>query len=133
MARPRKQKHDPRQLTFSFDVMADHIEQIRQENVQADKQEETSLKSAVKQVEETPVTVLPVNEPVQEGSPPYVRLGLNSEGVAVYALHGGGRMVSRNLELMQTVDGDKNTPEQLFHSKKHRFLTVAEVMAFTKE
>ena len=70
MARPRKQKHDPRQLTFSFDVMADHIEQIRQENAQADKQEETSLNSAVKQVEEAPVTVLPVNEPVQEGSPP---------------------------------------------------------------
>ena len=70
MARPRKQKHDPRQLTFSFDVMADHIEQIRQENAQADKQEETSPNSAAEQAQEAHVVALPVNEHVQEGSPP---------------------------------------------------------------
>lgn len=33
---PRKKKYDPRQLTFNFDVMADHIESIQRENTQND-------------------------------------------------------------------------------------------------
>ena len=40
MARPRKQKYDPRQLSFTFDVTADQIEQLRRENAQADTKEE---------------------------------------------------------------------------------------------
>lgn len=35
MAR-RKKKYDPRQLTFNFEVMADHIETINHENAQSD-------------------------------------------------------------------------------------------------
>ena len=39
MAR-RKRSYDPRQLSFSFEVMADQIESLHRENVQADLQEE---------------------------------------------------------------------------------------------
>lgn len=39
MARRRKQTHDPRQLSF-FDIMANQIEEIREENIQDDMREE---------------------------------------------------------------------------------------------
>lgn len=97
MARPRKQKYDPRQHSFMFDIMADQIEHIRVENIQANL--------------EQPKVVL------QDSSPPYVRLGLNNNGVAVYTLKEGGRMVSRDPAIMQTVDGDKDT-RSLLHQRQ---------------
>ena len=93
MSRPRKQKYDPRQLTFNFEVMADHIEQLQTEKAHADLQEE--------------------NEAHYDSSLPFVRLGLNSKGVTVYALQKGGRMISRNPAIMQTVDGSKDNPETI--------------------
>ena len=42
MARRRKQKYDPRQLSFMMDLMTDQIEQIRTENIQADLEEDKS-------------------------------------------------------------------------------------------
>ena len=43
MARRRKQTHDPRQLSL-FDVMANQIEEIREENIQDDMREESIQK-----------------------------------------------------------------------------------------
>lgn len=113
MARPRKQKYDPRQHSFMFDIMADQIEHIRVENIQANLEQ-------------------PVKVVLQDSSPPYVRLGLNNNGVAVYTLKEGGRMVSRDPAIMQTVDGDKDTPESLYTRGKQQYLTVEELAAFTK-
>ena len=36
MARPRKQKYDPRQLSFMFDIMADHITSLQIDNTEAE-------------------------------------------------------------------------------------------------
>ena len=121
MARRRKQKYDPRQLSFMMDLMTDQIEQIRTENIQADLEEEKSHTGQ----KNVAALGTPVNDTVQqELSPPYVRLGLNSEGATVYALNDGGRMVSRNPEIMQSIDGDKDTPENLFARGKSQYLTV---------
>ena len=129
MARRRKQKYDPRQLSFMMDLMTDQIEQIRTENIQADLEEDKSHTGQ----KNVAALGTPENDVVQqELSPPYVRLGLNSKGATVYALKDGGRMVSRNPEIMQSVDGDKDTPGNLFARGKSQYLTVEEVAAFTK-
>ena len=130
MARRRKQTYDPRQLSFMMDLMADQIEHIRAENIQADLEEE---KMPVGRID-TAVAENPDSAGVQQDSSPlYVRLGLNGKGVAVYALQEGGRMVSRDPAIMQAVDGDKDTPENLFTNGKLHYLTVEEIAAFSKE
>ena len=66
MARRRKQTHDPRQLSL-FDVMANQIEEIREENIQDDMREE-SIPAPVARVEQeqaVPAMSLQV-EPVKE-------------------------------------------------------------------
>ena len=129
MARRRKQTYDPRQLSFMMDIMADQIEHIRTENIQADLEEEKSHTG------QNNVAALgtPENDSVQqELAPPYARLGVNSTGMTVYALKDGGRMVSRNPEIMQTMDGDKDTAVSLYTRGKLQYLTVEEVAAFTK-
>lgn len=127
MARPRKQKYDPRQLSFMFDLMTDQIDSIREENERADRQEEISppLKAST--------AVQRAYDHVQPDSLlPYVRLGMNSKGMTVYALQAGGRMISRNPAIMQTADGDKDSPDNLYSKGKHHYLTVEEVAAFRK-
>lgn len=126
MARPRKQKYDPGQLTL-FDIMAGHIENIRAENIQADLEEE---KSQAAQPGEAVAENLVHDGAQHDSSLPYVRLGVNSKGEAVYEMNGGGRMTSRNPELMQALDGDKDTPSVLYSRGKHHYLTVEEVAAF---
>ncbi|MDR2696275.1 MAG: N-6 DNA methylase, partial [Deltaproteobacteria bacterium] len=49
----RKNFHDPRQLTFTFDVMADHIEQLRRENAEDDNAQSQT------ETEATPVQQMP--------------------------------------------------------------------------
>ncbi len=120
MARPRKQKYDPGQLTL-FDIMAGHIETIRAENIQADLQEEKDRAGQ-------PAEIAP-EKPAQGGvqpdsSLPYVRLGVNGKGATVYAMKEGGRMVSRNPAIMQAMDGDKDTAVALYTRGKHDYLTV---------
>ncbi|MDR2820153.1 MAG: hypothetical protein LBB60_06465 [Desulfovibrio sp.] len=62
--------------------------------------------------------------------PPYTRLGFNSKGMAVYEMQDGSRMISRDPKIMQTVDGDKNSPENLYNKGKTQYLTTEEVRAF---
>ncbi|MDR2821021.1 MAG: DEAD/DEAH box helicase family protein [Desulfovibrio sp.] len=94
-----------------FDMMVDQIEELRAEKLEDDKRE----------------------QPKQDQNiPPYVRLGLNSKGMTVYALKDGSRMISRDPKIMRTVDGDKNSPENLYGKKEWEFLTIEEVAAFTK-
>ena len=62
MARPRKQKYDPRQLTFMFDIMADHVENIRTENRYTEQQEEiTHARQTNKPVGHSAIRSLPRN------------------------------------------------------------------------
>ena len=138
MARRRKQTYDPRQLTL-FDFMADKIEQIREENIQTDLQEQ-----GVSKPEPSPVAA-PVPEPIPEAKPAPRRssvsdllsdesprpLGKNAQGMAVYVMPSGARMYSRNPSLMQIMDGDGFSPEELFAQNRYEFLTVQELAAFT--
>jgi hypothetical protein len=62
--------------------------------------------------------------------PPYTRLGVNSKGMTVYRMQDGSRMVSRDPEIMQAVDGDKDSPENLYAKGETQYLTTEEVRAF---
>ena len=98
MGRRKKQSYDPRQLTFSFDVMASQVEDLKQE---AEAEE-------------------------------FTLLGMNPDGVPVYALREGGRMYSSDTRIMWMTDGEKDSPERLFTKRKYNYLTVKEIQAFTR-
>jgi hypothetical protein len=209
MARSRKQRYDPRQLMFNFDVMVDHMEHLRVENdapvapsAFASEQSPSARSSYdddplirdIFAVSSGTVSVLleregfhvRMNENIhivhdawvnsqrtaspefgnwqqswdyfkrtglfrsiadaaaakektvaeeapQSALPEYARLGMNSKGETVYALKDGSRMVSRDPAIMQTVDGDKDTPKALYDKGKRQYLTVEEVAAFAKD
>ena len=65
MARRRKQTHDPRQLSF-FDIMANQIEEIREENIQDDMREESVPASAAQIEQKQSVSVTPEAETKKE-------------------------------------------------------------------
>ena len=148
MARRRKQTHDSRQLSL-FDIMANQIEEIREENIQDDMREAAQAASSPGG-EQRPENAIPVSErqSIQEDRQPapsrdwfellgnspktMTQLGLNGRGETVYEMENGVRMYSRNPEFMQTVDGDGSTPEELFLQNNHNFLTVQEVAAFRR-
>ena len=149
MARRRKQTHDSRQLSL-FDIMANQIEEIREENIQDDMREAAQAASSPGG-EQRPENAIPVSErqSIQEDRQPapsrdwfellgnspktMTPLGLNGRGETVYEMENGVRMYSRNPEFMQTVDGDGSTPEELFLQNNHNFLTVQEVAAFRQQ
>jgi predicted RNA methylase len=106
-----KRNRDPRQLSFNFDVMMDHIERLHEENA----------------VDATAVTYQASSS---TNLPEYVCLGLNGRGETVYTLQDGSRMISRNPAIMQMVDGDKDTPKTLYDRKKRQYLTVEEIKDF---
>lgn len=60
MARRRKQTHDPRQLSL-FDIMANQIEEIREENIQDDMREAARSASSPGG-EQRPENAIPVSE-----------------------------------------------------------------------
>ena len=148
MARRRKQTHDPRQLSF-FDIMANQIEEIREENIQDDMREESVPASAAQIEQKQSVSVTPEAEtkkeeenqpePARKETPfPFPtndggkrRLGFNGRGDSVYELQDGSRMYSPNLDIMQFLDGEKRTPEKLFEDGTDDFLTVQEISQFT--
>ena len=108
MARRRKQTHDPRQLSF-FDIMANQIEEIREENIQDDMREESVPAPAAQIEQEQSVSVTPEAgtkkeeenqpEPARKETPFSFptndggkrRLGVNSRGDSVYELQDGSR------------------------------------------
>lgn len=148
MARRRKQTHDPRQLSF-FDIMANQIEEIREENIQDDMREEHIPAPSAEGEQEQSISVTPETEtkkeeesqpePARKETPfPFPtndggkrRLGVNSRGDSVYELQDGSRMYSPNLDIMQFLDGEKRTPEKLFEDGTDDFLTVQEISQFT--
>ena len=130
MARRRKQTHDPRQLSF-FDLMANQIEEIREENIQDDMREESIPAPAAQVEQEQAVPAMslqmePVKEEERQPEPartekpfPFPtndgdkrRLGINGRGDSVYELQDGSRMYSPNTAIMQFLDGEKRTPEK---------------------
>lgn len=148
MARRRKQTHDPRQLSL-FDIMANQIEEIREENIQDDMREE-HIPAPAAQVEQEPsVSVTPETElkkeeeiqpePARTEKPfPFPtndgdkrRLGINGRGDSVYELQDGSRMYSPNTAIMQFLDGEKRTPEKLFEDGADDYLTIQEISEFT--
>ena len=148
MARRRKQTHDPRQLSF-FDIMANQIEEIREENIQDDMREESVPAPSAEGEQEQSVLVTPETgtkkeeesqpEPARKETPFSFptndggkrRLGVNSRGDSVYELQDGSRMYSPNPDIMQFLDGEKRTPEKLFEDGTDDFLTVQEIFQFT--
>ena len=148
MARRRKQTHDPRQLSF-FEIMANQIEEIREENIQDDMREESVPAPAAQIEQEQSVSVTPEAgtkkeeenqpEPARKETPFSFptndggkrRLGVNSRGDSVYELQDGSRMYSPNPDIMQFLDGEKRTPEKLFEDGTDDFLTVQEISQFT--
>ena len=149
MARRRKQTHDPRQLSL-FDVMANQIEEIREENIQDDMREE-SIPAPVARVEQEQAVpamslqVEPVKEEERQPEPartekpfPFPtndgdkrRLGVNGRGDSVYELQDGSRMYSPNTAIMQFLDGEKRTPEKLFEDGADDYLTIQEISEFS--
>lgn len=149
MARRRKQTHDPRQLSL-FDVMANQIEEIREENIQDDMREE-SIPAPAAQVEQEQAVpamslqVEPVKEEERQPEPartekpfPFPtndgdkrRLGVNGRGDSVYELQDGSRMYSPNTAIMQFLDGEKRTPEKLFEDGADDYLTIQEISEFS--
>lgn len=133
MARRRKRRYDPNQLSL-FDIIADHVVQIREENIQDDLRDEAAASPAT----ETPKTPEPqeaVEIPeqsaiVEEIPTEPVRLGINANGASVYQMPDGSRMYSNNLGIMQVQDGDKLTPDMLYTHNRHEFLTIQEVAHF---
>ena len=148
MARRRKQTHDPRQLSF-FDIMANQIEEIREENIQDDMREENVPAPSAEGEQEQSISVTPETEtkkeeesqpePARKETPfPFPtndggkrRLGFNGRGDSVYELQDGSRMYSPNLDIMQFLDGEKRTPEKLFEAGADDFLTIQEISQFT--
>ena len=149
MARRRKQTHDSRQLSL-FDIMANQIEEIREENIQDDMREAAQAASSPVG-EQRSASAIPASERqnIQEDRQPVpsrdwfellgnspktmTPLGLNGHGETVYEMENGVRMYSPNPEFMQTVDGDGSTPEELFLQNNHNFLTVQEVADFRQQ
>ena len=149
MARRRKQTHDPRQLSF-FDLMANQIEEIREENIQDDMREESIPAPAAQVEQEQAVPAMslqmePVKEEERQPEPartekpfPFPtndgdkrRLGINGRGDSVYELQDGSRMYSPNTAIMQFLDGEKRTPEKLFEAGADDYLTIQEISEFT--
>ena len=147
MARRRKQTHDPRQLSL-FDIMANQIDEIREENIQDDLREESIPAPAAQAEQEQPAPAGPETEPEKkEARQPepareempfptddgasMQRLGVNGNGDSVYALQDGSRMYSRNPAIMQVIDGHKRNPEQLYEAGADDYLTVQEISHFT--
>ena len=148
MARRRKQTHDPRQLSF-FDIMANQIEEIREENIQDDMREEPIPAPSAEAEQKQSVSVTSETEtkkeeesqpePARKETPfPFPtndggkrRLGFNGRGDSVYELQDGSRMYSPNLDIMQFLDGEKRTPEKLFEAGADDFLTIQEISQFT--
>lgn len=148
MARRRKQTHDPRQLSL-FDVMANQIEEIREENIQDDMREERIPAPAARVEQEQSVSVTPEAElkkeetnqpePARTEKPfPFPtndgdkrRLGVNGNGKSVYEMRDGSRMYSPNPDIMQFLDGEKRTPEKLFEDGADDYLTIQEISELT--
>lgn len=152
MARRRKQTSDSRQLSL-FDIMVSHIEQIREENIQDDIREEAGTRILREPThEQSPSATPPVSpasheelpkEPEHPGkrkpllppddSIPPKRLGVNGRGFSVYETSDGGRMYSPSLDIVRFIDGDRDTPEELFRKGNEDYLTVQEVAAFRQQ
>ena len=155
MAR-RKTVYDPRQLTL-FDIFADHITNIRTQNAADDavpvpathQTQNTALQKAAP--DERPAASVPSHSPISDATPASApesrrtesalvqteddienmrRVGTNSKGEGVYEFPNGTRMHSFDPGLMQVMDGDWDTPEQLYAKKKYDFLTTQEVINF---
>lgn len=144
MARRRKNSPDPNQYSL-FDIIAHHVEEIREENVHDDLQEQSDAHSPDIIIKSTAASAPePETNPTVETSKPAaeitveepqepLRLGLNADGASVYQMPDGSRMYSRHLEIMRVEDGDKNTPEDLYVKNRHEFLTIQEVAHFRNE
>ena len=128
MARKRKNAANPNQYSL-FDLIASSIEE-KQENALAESQSD-SLNEAAPDVR---VEIIEKTEPIApEPNAEPVRLGINADGASVYRQADGSRMVSNNLAIMRVVDGDKRSPEDLYVSGRHEFLTVQETAYFRNE
>ena len=137
MARRRKQVHDPNQLTL-FDFMVNTMEQIREENIQADMADEAEAGS-VSPAEQTVAPEVQMgaeNPPAQpfpfptDDTSSMRLLGRNRQGASVYRMADGSRMYSHDVSIMQVQDGEKLTPEKLYESGKDAYLTVEEISRF---
>lgn len=135
MARRRKQVYDPNQLSL-FDFMANNVEQLREENIQADLAEAQPENTAQPSREAAPPEN-PVPEPIQRFPFPTNNtstmrlLGRNKQGASVYSMGDGSRMYSHDVRIMQCHDGEKMTPEKLYESRRDSYLTVEEISRFT--
>ena len=143
MARRRKQTSDSRQLSL-FDIMVSHIEQIREENIQDDIREEAGTRTLREPTHEQPPSATPPVSPASheelpkepehpgkrkpllppDDSIPPKRLGVNGRGFSVYETSDGGRMYSPSLDIVRFIDGDRDTPEELFRKGNEDYLTV---------
>ena len=152
MARRRKQTSDSRQLSL-FDIMVSHIEQIREENIQDDIMEEAGTRTLREPTHEQPPSATPPVSPASheelpkesehhgkrkpllppDDSIPPKRLGVNGRGFSVYETSDGGRMYSPSLQIVRFIDGDRDTPEELFRKGNEDYLTVQEVAAFRQQ
>ncbi len=133
MARKRKSSHNPNQLSL-FDLMANHIEQIREENIQDDLLEETAARAANEPVEQTaPLAPQAKERDAETVSDKPARLGINSRGSEVFAMPDGSRMFVSIAGILNVVDGDHHSPEELYVRNKHDFLTIQEVAHFKNE
>lgn len=133
MARKRKSSYDPNQLSL-FDLMANHIEQIREENIQDDLREEATNQAANKRVEQAePVSQQMEKTLADAVSDEPVRIGINSEGASVFIMPDGGRMFASIAGILNVIDGDHHSPEELYVKNKHDFLTIQEVAHFKNE
>lgn len=134
MARKRKNSYNPGQLSL-FDLMANHIEQIREENIQDDLRDEAA--SQGQKVADEPaaqsVPQEPVENPVEVHGDEPVRLGINSKGAEVFVMPDGSSMFASIAGILNVVDGDHHAPEQLYVKNKHDFLTIQEVAHFKNE
>lgn len=102
-----------------FDAMASQIEQIRAENIQDDMREESTSEPASQPEENEGRQPEPARKanffsfPTNDAAS-IKRLGVNGNGDSVYELKDGSRMYSGNPEIIQVMDGEKRTPEQLY-------------------
>ena len=111
-----------------FDAMASQIEQIRAENIQDDMRDESTSEPASQPEENEGRQPEPARKansfsfPTNDGDKR--RLGVNGRGDSVYELQDGSRMYSGNPEIIQVMDGEKRTPEQLYADAADSYLTI---------
>lgn len=119
-----------------FDAMASQIEQIRAENIQDDMREESTSEPASQPEENEGRQPEPARKanffsfPTNDAAS-IKRLGVNGNGDSVYELKDGSRMYSGNPEIIQVMDGEKRTPEQLYADAADSYLTIQELSHFT--